>query len=84
MIVLMFSHNQSNDCMKGGGKEMRIDYVKLVTEMAKQRINVIGLAQKAGLSRNTISAIKCGKSCSVETCQKIAKALNVTINELCT
>ena len=63
---------------------MRIDYVKLVTEMAKQRINVIGLAQKAGLSRNTISAIKCGKSCSVETCQKIAKALNVTINELCT
>lgn len=40
------------------------------------------LSEKAGITRATISAICNGKSCSNETAQKIAKALDVKIEEL--
>lgn len=56
---------------------MRIDRVKLISEMARRDMTVIKLAQLAGVSRLTVSSVKRGASCSSGTVFKIAKALNV-------
>lgn len=61
---------------------MRIDRVKLVTELAKQDLTQKRLAELAGVSRATINCIRSGKSCSEEIGSKIAKALNVPIEKL--
>ena len=61
---------------------MRIDKIKLIVAMANKNITQSQLAEKGGISRNTISNIRCGKSCSGNTAIKIAKALNVSIDEL--
>lgn len=61
---------------------MRIDRVKLVTELAKQDLTQKRLAELAGVSRATINYIRSGKSCSEEIGNKIAKALNVPIEKL--
>ena len=54
---------------------MRIDRIKLITAMVRQDMSASELAQKAGLSRSTISAIKGGKSCSRATAAKIEAVL---------
>ncbi len=54
---------------------MRIDRVKLATAMAREDIGVNALAEKTGLSRYTITAVKNGKSCSERTAQKISAVL---------
>lgn len=61
---------------------MRIDRVKLVTELTRQDMTQKALAEKAGVSRVTINCIKGGKSCSDEIGQKIAKALGVDLKKL--
>ncbi len=61
---------------------MRIDRVKLVTELTKQDLTQKRLAELAGVSRATINYIRSGKSCSEEIGSKIAKALNVPIEKL--
>lgn len=40
------------------------------------------LAEQSGVSRGTINAICCGRSCSEQTAQKIAAALGVKLEEL--
>ena len=40
---------------------MRIDRIKLITEMAKKEISVNAMAEKSGLTRATVSAVKGGK-----------------------
>lgn len=61
---------------------MRVDKIKIITKMAKMDITQKELAEKSQLARGTINAIARGKSCSNETAQKIAKALNVSIDEI--
>lgn len=61
---------------------MRIDRVKLVTELARQDMNQKQLAEKAGISRATVNYIRGGKSCSDEIGRKIAKALNVPLKNI--
>ncbi|MEE1061292.1 MAG: helix-turn-helix transcriptional regulator [Ruminococcus sp.] len=61
---------------------MRIDRIKLAVAMAKRDVTQAQLAEKAGISRGTVSYIHCGKSCSNDIGVKIAKALNVSIDEL--
>lgn len=61
---------------------MRIDRIKLISEMARQNLRVNELAEKAGVSTNTVSAIRCGKNCSKLAGNAIAKALNVDVTEL--
>lgn len=61
---------------------MRIDCIKLVTELTRQHITQIDLATKAGVSRATISSIKNGKSCSDVVGAKIAEALGLSVEEL--
>lgn len=61
---------------------MRIDRRKLVLAMLDRNQNVLQLAEKSGVSRVTISSVKCGKSCSKTTAEKIAKALNVPVTDI--
>lgn len=61
---------------------MRIDRIKFVTELTKQDLTLTELVKRCGVNRVTLSNIKNGKSCSNETAQKIAKALNVSIDEI--
>lgn len=61
---------------------MRIDRVKLIAEMAKRDITSIRLAEKAGISRVTVSSVRCGKACAPDTAGKIAAALGVTVESI--
>lgn len=61
---------------------MRIDRVKLVSELARQDLSQKKLAELSGVSRATINYIRGGKSCSDEVGRKLAKALRVPIESL--
>lgn len=61
---------------------MRINNIKLVTEMMKRDMKQKDLAEKAGISRTTVGYVKCGKSCSEETAGRIARALGVDVTEI--
>lgn len=61
---------------------MRIDRVKLVTELAKRDMTQKRLAELSGVSRQTITYIRGGKSCSDEVGQKITDALGVKAEEI--
>lgn len=63
-------------------KKMRIDRVKLVSELIRQDMTQKELAEKAGVSRVTLSYIKCGKNCCDETAEKLAGALGVPVEKL--
>ena len=61
---------------------MRIDRIKLIAEMARQDIKAQELADKATLSRATIVALRCGKSCNENSVRRVAQALGVPIENL--
>ena len=61
---------------------MRIDRIKLISEMAIQGIKVGELSEKAGVSRVTISAMRSGKSCAKNSAIHVARALGVDVEEL--
>lgn len=60
---------------------MRINREKFAAALARLDINNNQLAERAGLSRGTITAIKTGKSCSAETADKLVKVLGKDILE---
>lgn len=61
---------------------MRIDRIKLVTELARRDLTQCELAKMASVSRATIGYIKAGKSCSDDVGNKIAQALGVDVSEI--
>ncbi len=61
---------------------VRIDRIKFVTELERRNMTQTRLAELSGVSKATISYIKCGKSCSNEVVQKIAEALGVAVEEI--
>lgn len=61
---------------------MRIDRIKLVTELTKRDMTQARLAELSGVSRATINYIKAGKSCTDEVGSKIAKALGIPVEKL--
>lgn len=61
---------------------MRIDRVKLIAEMARQEISIKDLADKARVSRATITNLRSGKSCSANSVHHVACALGVQVEEL--
>ncbi len=61
---------------------IRIDRIKLVTDLAKRDMAQKRLAELAGVSRATINDVRAGKSCSDEAGQKIAKALECDVTEI--
>lgn len=68
--------------LKKAGETMRIDRKKLIIAMLDNDQTVVQLAKASGVSRVTISNVKCGKSCSNATAEKIAKALNVPVSDI--
>jgi len=56
---------------------MKLNIVKLRSEIARNEVNLKMLSEKCGVSRNTLSAINAGKSCGFIALGKIAKALGV-------
>lgn len=56
---------------------MRLDVTKVRLLMAKLLINQATLATKAGISKQTMSAVMNGRNCRPELLGKIANALEV-------
>lgn len=61
---------------------MRIDRIKLITEMARAEIGCGELAKQAGVSRATVSAVKGGKTCSMTTAVKLSGVLGVQLERI--
>ena len=61
---------------------MHIDRVKLIAEMARQRMTVKQLAEMSGVSCPTVTNIRSGKSCSPLVGKALARALGVDPEEL--
>lgn len=61
---------------------MRISRIKLKMEMLKQDITNSELAEKAGVSLSTVSSIRAGRSCSESSAMLVARALNMSVEEL--
>lgn len=61
---------------------MRIDTIKLITIMYKKGLKTGEVVEKSGLSRATVSAVRGGKGCTLDTAEKIAKALDIQVTEL--
>ncbi len=61
---------------------MRIDRVKFIGKITKKGITLKKLSELSNVSRQTLSYIKQGKSCTDEVGKKIAKALNCDVKEL--
>ncbi|MBE5980337.1 MAG: helix-turn-helix transcriptional regulator [Paenibacillaceae bacterium] len=60
-----------------GEEDMRVNRKKLLLTMLDLDMKVGQLVEKSGLSRCTVSAVRSGKTCSLETVQKLAQALGV-------
>lgn len=64
------------------GDKMKLDPAKLAEELTRQHLTQKELAEKAGISRVTVSNIKCGKTCTDAIGNAIAEALGVDVKEL--
>lgn len=61
---------------------MRIDRIKFVTLLAKKDLTLVKLSAESGVSRQTLSYIKQGKSCTALVGNAIAQVLNVDVKDL--
>lgn len=61
---------------------MRIDRIKLIATMARKDLTVKALAEKALVSRMTVSAMRCGKSVNENSASRVAQALGVDVADL--
>lgn len=61
---------------------MRIDRIKLISEMVRQNLTVKELAEKACVSRMTVSSVRSGKSVNENSARHIARALGVELDAL--
>lgn len=61
---------------------VRIDRVKLIAEMARKNLTAERLAERAGLSRGTVTGTRSGKSCSPATADKLAAGLGVKLEDI--
>ena len=78
----------ADDCVivcytvKSKGQEViivRINREKLAVAMVRHDLNGKQLAEKAGISRITMTAVRSGKSCSMETAEKLISVLGPEI-----
>ncbi len=58
---------------------MRINREALAVAMIRKDLNVNRLAERAGLSRITVTAVRTGKNCSETTAQKLVAVLGPQI-----
>ncbi len=60
---------------------MRFNREAFVAAMVRRDLNVNRLAECAGVSRGTVTAVKNGKSCSQQTAEKLVSVLGPDILE---
>ena len=60
---------------------MRINRERFAVALVRLDLNGKQLAEKAGVSRGTVTAVRTGKSCSKETADKLAAVLGKDILE---
>lgn len=60
---------------------MRINREKFAAALVRYDLSGNKLAEKAGVSRGTVTAVRTGKSCSKETADKLAAVLGSEIIE---
>ena len=60
---------------------MRINRERFAVALVRLDLNGNQLAEKAGVSRCTVTAVRTGKSCSKETADKLAAVLGSDIIE---
>ena len=61
---------------------MRLDRIKMISTMARQGMTVQKLAERAGVSYSSISAVRRGTSVREDTAKKLAAALGVNLEDL--
>lgn len=61
---------------------VRVNNITMRVEMARNRLTNDKLKEVTGISKATISAVRNGKTCSFETAEKLAMALNLDLMEL--
>lgn len=61
---------------------MRIDRIKFCTELARKDWTLKQLSEVSGVSRQTLSYVKQGKSCTEDVGKRIITALEVDATEL--
>lgn len=61
---------------------MRLKNNMLKHIMIDKNLKIRQLQEMSGVSKQTISAVSNGKTCSYDTAVKLAKALNIDIMEL--
>lgn len=61
---------------------MKFNVTKLLVAIGEQQMSIQDVAEKSGISRATISAIKAGKTCRPDVAGRIAQALNKPLAEL--
>lgn len=75
-------YNDDGFAFAKGGDKVRLNRTKVSLLMAKQLISQASLAMKAGISRQTMSAVMNGRNCRPELLGKISKALGVEPEEI--
>lgn len=60
---------------------MRINRERFAAALVRLDLNGNQLAEKAGVSRGTVTAVRTGKSCAPETARKLAAVLGKDILE---
>jgi putative transcriptional regulator len=61
---------------------MRLNVLKVQILMAERKMTIKKLAEISGVSRQTISYIISGKSCSPQVAFKIAEALEIDLEQI--
>lgn len=77
MSVVLYIYNLLNVEVE----EVRINRERFAAALVRLDLNGNQLAEKAGVSRGTVTAVRTGKSCSTETAQKLAAVLGDDIIE---
>lgn len=61
---------------------MKLNAMEVKVLLVENNLNQTELAEKAGLSRITITSLMTGKNGSAESLNKIAKALDVPVRQI--
>jgi lambda repressor-like predicted transcriptional regulator len=61
---------------------IRIDRSTLAWFMSKKDVSMKQLAKESGVSYSCLSGVRSGRSCSVQTGERIAGALKIDVSEL--
>lgn len=61
---------------------MKANKVKFAIQFVKTGLTLKLIAKQAGITRQTISAVKNGKNCYPSTIEKVASALGVDVKDI--